>query len=176
MTQTVTYQQMGPAARNQAHTLFAQTMAYVAVTADVGTPCIWAARYLADQRELSGHLRQQAQHAQPDQEPVRRRPRGQAERGPQCLALWHRNLVSVTQHRRAQLMKPGERQLHLRLHAHRARHPAPRIRRLPGQVLQQHGLPHARITAHHQHPALAVPDGLNQPVKHAALAMPAGQL
>ena len=33
MSGTVTYQQMGAAARNQAHTLFAQTMGYVAATA-----------------------------------------------------------------------------------------------------------------------------------------------
>jgi FtsH-binding integral membrane protein len=35
MTQQLTYQQMAPAARGQAHTLFAQTMGYVAVTAGV---------------------------------------------------------------------------------------------------------------------------------------------
>ena len=33
MTQTLTYQQMGTAARGQAHALFAQTMSYVAATA-----------------------------------------------------------------------------------------------------------------------------------------------
>src|ERR1700735_1149080 len=33
MTQTVSYRQVGPAARGQAHALFAQTMGYVAVTA-----------------------------------------------------------------------------------------------------------------------------------------------
>ena len=38
--------------------------------------------------------------------------------------------LGAVQHRRAQLMQPGERQLHLRLHAHRARHlePAPDAR------------------------------------------------
>jgi hypothetical protein len=35
----------------------------------------------ADQRALRGHLGQQVQHGQPDQEPVRRRPGSQAERG-----------------------------------------------------------------------------------------------
>jgi len=33
MSDTLTYQQMGTAARGQAHALFAQTMGYVAVTA-----------------------------------------------------------------------------------------------------------------------------------------------
>jgi modulator of FtsH protease len=46
MTQTVTYQQMGPAARNQAHTLFAQTMAYVAVTAALFALGAWLGRNL----------------------------------------------------------------------------------------------------------------------------------
>ena len=41
----------------------------------------------ADQRPFPGHLRQQAQHRQPHQKPVRRRPGGEAERGPQRLAL-----------------------------------------------------------------------------------------
>ena len=36
----------------------------------------------ADQRVLGGHLRQQAEHGQPHEEPVRRRTRGEAERGP----------------------------------------------------------------------------------------------
>ena len=47
----------------------------------------------ADQRPLPGHLRQQAQHRQPDQEPVRRRPGAQAERGPQRIPLRHRQAL-----------------------------------------------------------------------------------
>jgi hypothetical protein len=72
-------------------------------------------------------------------------------------------------------MQAGERLFHLRLHAHRTRDPTPPTRRLPGQVLQQHGPSHARITAQHQQLALTVPDGLNEPVKRAALAPPARQ-
>ena len=71
----------------------------------------------ADQRPFLGHLRQQAQHGQPDQEPVRRRPGGLAERGPQRVALRYRQLPGAVQHRRAQLMQAREGQLHLRLHA-----------------------------------------------------------
>ena len=44
----------------------------------------------ADQRPVLGHLRQQAQHSQAHQEPVRRRPRGEAERGPQRIMLRQR--------------------------------------------------------------------------------------
>ena len=47
MTQTVTYQQTGPAARSQAHTLFAQTMGYVALTAALFALGAWLGRNLA---------------------------------------------------------------------------------------------------------------------------------
>jgi FtsH-binding integral membrane protein len=46
MTQTLTYRQMGPAARGQAHTLFAQTMAYVAATAGLFALGAWLGRNL----------------------------------------------------------------------------------------------------------------------------------
>ena len=46
MTQTLTYQQMGTAARSQAHTLFAQTMGYVAVTAALFALGAWLGRNL----------------------------------------------------------------------------------------------------------------------------------
>jgi uncharacterized protein len=46
MTQTVTYQQMGTAARGQAHVLFAQTMGYVAATAALFALGAWLGRDL----------------------------------------------------------------------------------------------------------------------------------
>ena len=71
----------------------------------------------ADQRPFPGYLRQQAQHGQPDQEPVRRRPGGLAERDPQRVALRYRQVPGAVYHRRAQLMQAREGKLHLRLHA-----------------------------------------------------------
>jgi modulator of FtsH protease len=47
MTQTYTYRQMGPAARDQAHTLFAQTMGYVAITAALFALGAWLGRNLS---------------------------------------------------------------------------------------------------------------------------------
>ncbi len=129
----------------------------------------------ADQRLRPGHLREQAQHGQPDQEPVRRRPAADPEHGPQRIALRTGQLPGVIQHRPAQLMQPGEGQLHLRLHAHRARHPASFLGGLPGQVVEQDGLAHARVTADHQAPALAGPDRIDEPVELAAFAVPVGQ-
>ncbi len=46
MTQTLTYQQMGTAARSQAHALFAQTMGYVAITAALFALGAWLGRDL----------------------------------------------------------------------------------------------------------------------------------
>ena len=128
----------------------------------------------ADQRAVAGRLGEQAQHGQADQEPVRRRADAEAERGPQRLLLRHRQMLGAIQQRRAQLVQPGEGQLHLRLHAGRAGHPAPR--RAPGQVLQQDGLAHARLPAHYQGPALTTPHAVHEPVQDPALGVPVGQL
>ena len=58
------------------------------------------------------------------------------------------------QHQRAKLVQPGEGQLHLGWHTRRAHHLA--VFRNPyGQVVEQHGLAHARLAVQHQHPALA---------------------
>ena len=46
MTQTLTYQQLGPAARDQAHALFAQTMGYVVATAALFALGAWLGRDL----------------------------------------------------------------------------------------------------------------------------------
>jgi uncharacterized protein len=47
VSETLTYQQMGMAARNRAHTLFAQTMGYVAITAALFALGAWLGRNLS---------------------------------------------------------------------------------------------------------------------------------
>jgi hypothetical protein len=94
-------------------------------------------------------------------------------RHPQCRALRLRQAVRVAQHRGAELMQPRERQLHLRLQSRRARYPA--TTRLPGQVVQQHGLAHARVAAHHQRTAMPGLDRLDQPVQRIPFAAPVRQ-
>ena len=83
-------------------------------------------------------------------------------------------MLGAIQQRRAQLVQTGEGQLHRRLHAGRAGHPAPR--RAPGQVLQQDGLAHARLPADYQGPALTAPHAVHEPVQDPALGVPVGQL
>ena len=68
----------------------------------------------------------------------------------------------MIQHRRAQLMQSRERQLHFRLHSHGPRYQAPRGP--AGEVIQQGGLAHAGLTAHHQGPALTGPHVSHEPV------------
>jgi hypothetical protein len=128
----------------------------------------------ADQRALPGHLRQQAQHRQPDEKGVRRWPGTEAERSPQRIAQRTRETIEAIQHRRTQLMQPGERELHLRMDARSTHHPA--ALRLPGRVVQQRRLAHARLAGHHQHPALTRANGIDQPVKDIAFTAPACQL
>jgi hypothetical protein len=77
------------------------------------------------------------------------------------------------EHRRAQLVQSGERELHLRLDARRPRDAAPRG--APGGVLQQRRLADPRLAAQDQHPALTGPDALHQTVQRLALAPPAEQ-
>jgi hypothetical protein len=86
--------------------------------------------YQADQRPLPGYLRQQAQDGQAHQEPVRRRAGAEAERGLQRIPLRRWQTGQPLQHRRTQLMQPGERQLHLRLNARGPCYLA--ARRMPG--------------------------------------------
>ena len=125
----------------------------------------------ADQRTFSRRLGQQAQYGQAHHEPVRDWAGAEAERGPQRLTLRHWEGLSMIQHRSTQLMQCRERQLHFRLHARCPRYQAPRGP--PGQVVQQNGLAHAGLTAHHQCPALTGPHASNEPVKYATFAAPA---
>ena len=56
MSETLTYQQMGMAARNRAHTLFAQTMGYVAVTAALFALGAWLGRDLAGGASIVAYI------------------------------------------------------------------------------------------------------------------------
>jgi hypothetical protein len=107
----------------------------------------------ADQRSLAGQVRQQAQGCHDDREAVRDVSAAHAERDPQRVPLRIRETPDSVQEWRAQLVEPGERQLHFLLdtgHPHDAA--AGRALR---QVIQQRGLAGSRLTADDQNPALA---------------------
>src|SRR6202011_2591084 len=67
-------------------------------------------------------------------------------RGPQRIAWRNREPSEVIEHRRAQLMPPGERELHLRLDTSGTRHQA--ARRVIGNVIQQRRLAPTRLATH----------------------------
>src|SRR6478736_6404858 len=68
-------------------------------------------------------------------------------------------------------MQDGARQFHFRLRAGRALDPAALAGGAAGQVLQQGGLAHGRVTAYHPCLALSGPDPVDQPVQCAALVV-----
>jgi hypothetical protein len=128
----------------------------------------------AHQRPSRSHLRQQAQHGQADQKPVRHRPRTHPEGSPQRITLRPRQTLCPIQHRRQQLMQPGERQLHLRLDTRGGHHPA--ARRPVGQIFQQRRLARSRLATYHQSPALTRPDRRQEPAHLVTFGATAQQL
>jgi hypothetical protein len=71
----------------------------------------------AEKRPVLGYRRQQAEHGEPDHEPVRDSPRGKSQADVEGIALRGRQRVDTVEHRRAHLRNAGVRQFHLRLHA-----------------------------------------------------------
>ena len=128
----------------------------------------------ADQRPLLRHLGQQAQDRQADQEALRSVTVAHAEGRAERSALRTGKALEPIHERRTQLLKPGERELHLRLHA-RGPHDA-----APGGVLhqipQQRALTDARLPAQHQRPARPRADARHQLIQRRALGAPPEQI
>ena len=70
----------------------------------------------AEQGTLLGHLGDQAQHGQADEEPVRGGARAEPEHDLHGLTLWSRQPLEPIEQRCAQLMQARVGQLHLGLH------------------------------------------------------------
>jgi hypothetical protein len=127
----------------------------------------------AHQRPLDGRLGEQRQDRQTDQEAIRRAPFTQPERGLQRILLRTGQALQPIQHRRAELMQPGERELRLRLDASDTRDATPRRR--AAHVVQQRALADPRLTAQDHHGTMARPHLVQQPIQRLALAAPAAQ-
>jgi hypothetical protein len=121
----------------------------------------------AQQRPLGGHLGQEAKRGQADQETVRSRARGQAQRDTQGRPLRLRKSLQPPEHRRAELVQARERQLHLGLHAGDPRHPE--AGRLARAMVQQRRLADPSLPPHDQDRALAAADVLQQPIERSTL-------
>ena len=127
----------------------------------------------ADQRRFLGHVGQQAEHREPDQEAIRSFSRAQPERGTERVALRPGKAIDSVEERRAELMQSGERELHLRLDARRpcdatsgrARH----------DVLEQRGLADSRFPTQNEHLALPGPRTRNETIQRLALGASTAQ-
>lgn len=122
----------------------------------------------ADQRPSLGRLRQQARDGQADQEAIRGRPLDQAERRPQRIGLRRGQAPEVIEHRLAQLLEARVGQLHLRLDAGRTHHP--QVDRGSEHVVEQGGLAHPGLAAHHDRATAAGADLAEQAVEERAFA------
>ena len=127
-----------------------------------------------EQRPLLGRGGQQAEHGQSDEKPVRDVTGCEAQGDLQRVPLRLGERVELVEHRRAELMDPGERQLAFRFRA-RDLHQA-ESRGMTGGVVEQGRLSDARLASDDQGGALTPAHTCQKPVEHLSLAGPAKKL
>ena len=125
----------------------------------------------AHERPLGGNLGQQTKRPKANQEGIGCISEREAQRHPQRVLLGPGKCRKLADHRRAQLMQPRERQLHLSLHACQLDDSKPRS--LPCGVAQKGRLSDTGLTTNDQDRALPPSHILQQPIQHLALAGPA---
>ena len=106
----------------------------------------------ARERRFLRLVGQQAQDCERHPEVIRGAAVLEPERLAQRVPLWTRKSAYLAEHRTAQLMQAGERELHLGLHSRGSNDAAAGC--VLHQVLQQRGLADARLAAQDQHLAL----------------------
>ena len=116
---------------------------------------------------------QQSEHGKADQEPVGRLAGREAQCDAQRVLLRVRKFVEPGEHRRAELMQRGERQLHFGLDAGDAQDS--NTGGLPSAVVQEGRFADARLAAHDKRRALAVADIRQEPIERSAFAGSAQQ-
>ena len=118
----------------------------------------------ADEGSVFRDVGEQTQDRQADEEPIRRIAVAQTERGAKRIALRAGKALDAIQERRAQLLQPRVRELHLRLDSGRPGLAA------PGRVLRPDSP--ATHSCQSRHPRAAPAPGLN-PRAHSPPADPA---
>jgi hypothetical protein len=127
----------------------------------------------AQHRLLLGDLRHEAERREGDLEPVGAVSGGEPERDAEPATLRLGQRPEAAEHRRAQLVQPGEGKLHLRLDADHAGHRE--TRRLRGQLSQQFRLADPRLAPYDQDGAPAAAGFRDEPPQDLQLAGPAEQ-
>ncbi len=107
----------------------------------------------ANEWRTVGHLGEQTQHGQAEEERVWRRAHREAEDCADCSALWSGQVVETVEHRHAHAVQSRERERHLGLDSGRPCHPARRS--ALAYVLEQRGLADPGLASEHEDPALA---------------------
>ena len=125
------------------------------------------------QRLFLGHLGQEAERGQGDEEPVGVFSGDEPERHAEPPPLRPGEQSEPVEHRAAQLVQPREGQFHLGLDADPADHPE--AGRLTHQVAQQGRLADPRLSPHHQDAAVPVPHAREELPQNLQLAGPAEQ-
>ncbi len=123
-------------------------------------------------RRLS-HLREEAEHGETDEEPIRGLAGARPERRAERLLLGFRKVGDAVQERSAQLMEHRIRELDLRLHARRPGDDEA-VRTL-NEVTEQGGLADSCLAPKHQHFAAARDSAGQKLVQLLALAASASQ-
>ena len=127
----------------------------------------------AEKRLLVGRIREQAERREADDEAIRCLAVADPERHAHCLALGVGQAVEPVEHRRAELVQAGKRELDLRLNSDRPQQP--QVRRRIDRVVQQRGLADPRLSAHHEGAALPRARRAEQSVESGALRVAATQ-
>jgi hypothetical protein len=127
----------------------------------------------AEERTILRDLSQQAERCQGNQEAIRRIAHYQAERETKRVLLRTRNAVDIGKHRRAELVKSSERELHLGLDAGDPGNS--KVRSLRYEMIEERGLTYPGLTAYDQHSALAGANSAEQPIQLVAFCGPTAE-
>jgi hypothetical protein len=123
---------------------------------------------------LPGHLGQQAEDRQSDEEGIRGLPGGQPEGDSKRLALRIGKALHDIEAKSAQLLERRRRKLHLGVDPDGEGDP--KVPPCIDRILQQRGLADARLSVHDQDPAAALARRHEQPFQRVALALAAEKL
>jgi hypothetical protein len=118
-------------------------------------------------------VRREADRAEPNEEPVGRRPSSQAQRRVQGVPLRRREALDLVEDREEQAMEGREPELALCLDAREANHQ--KVRGRVDRVVKQGGLPDAGITPHDERAAQTAPHRREERVECLALLHPANE-
>ena len=125
------------------------------------------------QRLRLGRFGEETENREPDEKRARRRPAAESEGDAERVPLRIREPLEELEDRRAELLQRRVVELHISFDA-RGPNDAKTVARLD-RVVEQRGLADAGVSVHDKYGAVAAPGGIQQPLEHRALTLPAQQ-